>query len=122
VTEGEPISSRLVNRRIAVWAVVTLVLAGALSLLSISTVSYTYSPFMQRTYREVGHHGFVSVWKTQVEDLSSISSQWLLDIVFVAAIAVLLVSVAVGMWLLLVGSGDQTARDRRYHLPGHQTE
>ncbi len=100
----------------------TLVLAVAMSVLSIATVSYSYSPFMQRTYREVGHHGFVTVWKAQVEDLSSISSQWLLDAAFVASVVVLLLAVVAGTWLLLVGSGDLASRDGRYRLPGHRAE
>lgn len=112
---------RLVNRRIAVWAVVTLVLTAALSLLSVPTVSYSYSPFVQRTYREVGHHGFVTVWKTQVTDLSSVSDQWILNAGFVASVVLLLMAVVVGTWLLLVGSGDLAARGGRYPLPDHHT-
>ena len=96
-----------------VWIAVLLGSVAYLVLGQISVVSYRYSPFLQRTFREVEERGFFDIWTEQIENLPSASPQWVVNGAFVLAIALVLAGAGYGAWLLLVAAGDETSVRRR---------
>lgn len=70
----------------------------------VATISYTYNPFLQRTFREVSDTPIQDVWTYQVRNLPDARLQILLDALFTVSVVVVVVGVVVGSWLLLVRS------------------
>lgn len=78
---------------------------------SIPAISYSYNPFSGMTSRDVDGRSFVAIWSEQVRSLPTASMQWVVDGLFVASVAVVILGVIGGAWLLLVSSEREATDD-----------
>lgn len=99
--------------RVAIWTVAIFTLLAWLAFGSVSAVWYRYSAFTERVIRQDERRGIVEVWSDWMNNLPQAEGEWALGAVFIGAIAVVLVAVIGGCWLLLVSSGDLHPRAAR---------
>ena len=87
--------------RLIAWAITSLLVLGFLIFGSIPAIRYEYDIFIMQLFIDRSRESILHIWTYQVENLPSIGSQLLVQILFLGAVAVFLSSVIAGLWILL---------------------
>jgi hypothetical protein len=95
------------------WAVGVIGLAIWLATGTVATTTYSYNPITELTYRLVTDEPVQDIWAHQAQNLPSVGNQTILDGAFVVSVAVVVLCVMGGSWLLLVTASEPIPSDAR---------
>lgn len=120
--ERSPRPSRQASRwRMIAWAVGVIGLVIWLAAGTVPTTTYAYNPFTEVTLRYVTDESLQHIWAYQAQHLPTVGYQTLLDGAFSVSIAVIVLCVIGGSWMLLVTASDslppEARRKRRSSFP-----
>ncbi len=99
--------------RLAVWAVLAAGLLGFIAFGSLSAISYTYYAYSGRLVRLSPHRTLIDIWRDGIADLPAFSVGWLPGAVIVTCLAVVVICVAAGAWMLLMHEPEPRRRSTR---------
>ncbi|MDQ3541485.1 MAG: hypothetical protein M3440_12440 [Chloroflexota bacterium] len=104
-------SRRFGRWHLIAWSVVTIGLMIWLATGRLPTTTYAYNPFTEITLRYVTDVSLQHIWAYQAQHLPTVQYQSLLDGAFVVSVAVVVLCVIGGTWLLLVTASDSSLPD-----------
>lgn len=105
--------SRMRRVRLAVWAVLVAGLLGFIAFGSMSAISYTYYAYSGRLVRRTPQRSLIDIWSDAFAELPAFSLGWLPGAVMVACLAVTVLCVIAGAWMLLMQEPDTRRRSTR---------
>jgi hypothetical protein len=107
---AEATGSRMRQIRLAVWAAFAAGLLLFIAFGSVSAISYTYYSFSGRLVRNSPNRSLTDIWRDAVAAMPDFSAGWVPGAILVACLAITVLCVIAGAWMLLVQAPEPRRR------------